>query len=347
MILRLVLDFKNLLPLEKPAWAPTAHAQTILGELLPTKSLPNRGRQMTVNVGAADQIICRLYENVSPFVFVFAHGISGSADSNYMQRIGLQLYQAGHTVILMNHRNCGEGLGQSVELYHSGRSDDLARLIYDTRLRYPRKKVIAIGFSMSGNTALLLQSRVIPTQKIWDPEHFESVKQRQKFSLPDAAIAVNPPVSLSSSVENFRNFNRFYEFYFLVAMTKTAKELQEKWELPKNLKLSPAMKLNEFDNAFTGPFSGFGDAMNYYVSCSSQAHVHKIDRPTVILSANDDPFILSRDILETRWSDSVALHLENCGGHLGYLHKSKINQFENRWMDYAIHEMTAQLISSM
>jgi len=302
---------------------------------------------MIVNVGATDQIICRLYENVSPYVFIFAHGISGSADSNYMQRIGLQLHQAGHTVILMNHRNCGESFGLSVELYHSGRSDDFARLVYDTRLRYPKKKVVFIGFSMSGNTVLLLQSKVIPTQKIWDPDHFDSVQQQKKYSIADAAISINPPVNLSKSASNFRDFNRFYEFYFLVAMTKTARELQKKWELPKNLQLSPAMKLNEFDNTFTGPMSGFGDAMNYYVSCSAQPHVHKINRPTAILSANDDPFILSKDLWETRWSEFCSLHLENFGGHLGYLHKSKIDQFENRWMDYAIHEMTSQLISQL
>jgi predicted alpha/beta-fold hydrolase len=323
-------------PLEKPLWAPDAHSQTILGELLPSPRFKSRGQQVIVNTTLGDRLVCRLYEGNSDFVFVLAHGVSGNADANYMQRIGLMFHKQDHTVFLMNHRNCGEGVGFAKNTYHSGRAEDLGRICYDLRLRYPNKKVIVLGFSMSGNTALLLQSGVVPSENIWSMESFKENQDRLMLSQFDAAIAISPPVNLNSAVQNFTFFNRFYEFYFLTEMTKTADKLWKLNNLQKKMNLKPTMKLYEFDNAFTGPLSGFMNASTYYLRCSSQPHVHKVETPTFILSSNDDPFIHAKDLLETQWSSSCSLHIENFGGHLGFLERRKHPEYGFRWMDYAL-----------
>ena len=49
--------------------------------------------------------------------------------------------------------------------------------------------------------------------------------------------------------------------------------------------------VREFDDAFTAPHHGFRDAADYYHRASSLRVVDRIETPTLIISAEDDPFV--------------------------------------------------------
>jgi predicted alpha/beta-fold hydrolase len=96
--------------------------------------------------------------------------------------------------------------------------------------------------------------------------------------------------------------------------------------------------LRKFDDLYTSRASGFKDSTHYYQSCSAVNHLSKIEVPTVLLTAKDDPFVPVSDYLEAKLSRTVHLHAEETGGHMGYLTRSPTGWGSRRWLDYAITE---------
>jgi predicted alpha/beta-fold hydrolase len=80
---------------------------------------------------------------------------------------------------------------------------------------------------------------------------------------------------------------------------------------------------------------GFLSRDDYYQRCSAKDHLGKIKIPTVILTAQDDPFVDFVDYQSASFSDQVLLHSEKVGGHMGYL---SLGVKEHRWLDYALRE---------
>lgn len=328
-----------LLPCEPPLWAMDRHSQTILGEMLWSPGLKKLGRRVDVPLPDGDQVVCRLYDQDSPTVVVLFHGLAGSAQSKYMQRIALEFIREKFSVCLMNHRNCGEGKGLAREPYHCGMSDDLGVVIARMRKEFPGKKILAIGFSMSANALLLLMSKVIPTLGVFHPDTFHELSARREISLPDAAIAVNPPINLEKTANWFDAWtNKAYSVYFMSYLQVLIRDMDRDGLMKAPPSLNWFMRINQFDHYFTAPTGGFESANDYYQKCSSLEHLKKIDRQTVILTSSDDPFIDANDFRQTEMSRSVHLHMETTGGHLGYIHNDYTPIGSNRWLDYALIE---------
>jgi pimeloyl-ACP methyl ester carboxylesterase len=60
-------------------------------------------------------------------------------------------------------------------------------------------------------------------------------------------------------------------------------------------------------------------SLDYYERSSAMPHLHRITQPTVIIHAEDDPFIDPADFHRASFGSGVHLHLEKHGGHLGYV----------------------------
>ncbi len=89
--------------------------------------------------------------------------------------------------------------------------------------------------------------------------------------------------------------------------------------------LSGVRTVREFDEAFTAPYHGFKDANDYYYRASSLRVVDKIQVPTLILSASDDPFVPPEQFSDFRLSNNPAIKVvvTRYGGHCGFVTKSK------------------------
>lgn len=321
------MDFSKIMPLRPPWWAPNGHFQTVLAHLLPSLSL-EPGRTQLVQLSDGDQLVTQCYAGKSPFAFALFHGLAGSAESSYMHRLGRELIQRNHSVMLVNHRNCGPGLGLARQPYHSGRGDDIASCVAMLHQMFAGKKVFAIGFSLGANALLYLLS------------------QLKHLAQPDFAIAVNPPVNLVKTVRLIQagGWNTLYHRRFVNDLVTLVRTVQQHQGTQIALPLRRLMTMEEFDEAYTAPSSGFQSARHYYETCSTHQHLGSIVTPTVILTSRDDPFICADDVETAERSPSVALHLVHAGGHLGYLHDEPTPLGTHRWMDYAILEYVDQFI---
>lgn len=301
----------KLAPCTPPFWAQSGHLQTILGSYLPFAAMPPGGETVRIPLPDGDQLTGLVHTGTEPVVVYLFHGLSGSNQATYI-RIGSQMASArGYHIIAANHRGCGDGVGLALGPYHSGRAEDLAEVIAWGRRRYPDFFHVAIGVSLSGNALLLLAA------------------DERGHVPPDLAIAINAPIQLEHSARAIkRGFSKLYDLRFSVRCRQAVEERNAAGLTPP-IRVPRFCSLHDFDNFYTAPAGGFADREDYYRTCSAAAYVDRIRIPTVVLTSRDDPMVDYRDYLKAPFSPWVHLHLEDHGGHLGYLDRDKKHR---RWL---------------
>lgn len=298
-------------PFHPALWAPGPHAQTILSHLWKTPSAPLPWSSEFLELEAGERLRLEVLPGDSDTVVVFFHGLGGHAGSSYVRRSAGLATARGHSVISANHRGAGLGMGLAHRPYHCGSTGDVAAVIAFTRRRFPGKRVLAAGFSLSAAMLVLLLGR------------------DKHLAQPDGAVIVNPPGDLEAcSHRLLRGLNRLYDRRF-VKLLRHHVEAR-----PGGTPLPPTPTLRDFDEVYTAPQAGFKDRADYYANCSCGPHLGGIDRPAVILTSEDDPFAPAADLGEP--SPAVLLHLERHGGHCGYLAANNTPRGNHRWIDYAL-----------
>lgn len=302
-------------PCSPPWWAKTGHLQTILGHLLDSPKFSEKGEVVTIPLESpAENIHSTYFRGEIPKVVYLFHGLGGSAEATYMQRTAVVARKLGYHVFVNNHRGCGLGAGLASEPYHSGRAEDLSKVIEFGRARFPDFEHIAIGFSLSANALLLLAAGV------------------RADVLPDIAIAVNGPVHLDkASVKLSQGLNLIYNLRFMRQLKNYIK-INRPSEVSR---LENTFDLRTFDEVYTAPLGGFKNRRDYYETCSANKYLSKIKIPTVIITAQDDPFVSADDYLGAILPEHVILQVEEHGGHMGYLSQ---DAKDHRWLDEALYQ---------
>ncbi len=84
-----------------------------------------------------------------------------------------------------------------------------------------------------------------------------------------------------------------------------------------------ARTLWDFDERVTAPLHGFAGADDYYTRSSSIHFLRGISRPTLLLSARDDPFMppeLLDDVAPVAYRNPMLeLEIVERGGHVGFI----------------------------
>lgn len=316
------------IPCRAPWWAASGHLQTILGNYLPGASPGHPSSPFRIPLPDGDQLTGRHYPGETNILTLVFHGLGGDDQAHYVRRTVALARALGHHVWTVNHRGCGEGRGLARKPYHSGSGDDLGAAFAAARERHPNLRQLAVAYSLSANALLLNLGGGLP----------------QPAAQPDVAIAVNPPVDLGACSQTIhRGLSRLYELRFIKRCRRAIRERVADGLIPDIYRTAPLMSLREFDDAYTTKAGGFRDADDYYARCSARHHLSKITVPTVILMAKDDPFIPWQHAVESHPSVAVHLHVEDRGGHMGYLSRDLPG---HRWLPYAVAHYAKALLNS-
>ncbi len=242
------------------------------------------------------------------------HGLEGSSKSRYMQNMASTFINDKWDAILMNHRSCSGEDNRLYSCYHSGKSDDLNRILNHINNAYNYESIVTIGFSLGGNVSLkyLGESWLKP----------DNLK---------ACISISPPIDLEAcGVALNSRKNWVYARTFLSTMRKKLEAKLTKFPDKDSGQLERVKTLYDFDNEYTGPAHNFGDAQGYYDNCSSKPFIKNITLPTLILLAKNDSFMQSScypyDIVATL--KNVYLETPEYGGHVGFVQKGTYYQEE-------------------
>jgi hypothetical protein len=139
----------------------------------------------------------------------------------------------------------------------------------------------------------------------------------------DAVVAVCPTIDLERCVRAIeRRSNIPYQFNFVRNLKARMRRKAATWPEAFDLsRLGGIWTIRKFDDAYTAPHHGFGDATNYYERASALRVIDKISVPALILAASDDPFVPAEQFQDAaiRNNPHVHVHVAQHGGHCAFL----------------------------
>ena len=238
---------------------------------------------------------------------VLLHGLNGSSDVHYMRGIAAKAYARGMNVVRLNQRNCGDTEHLAAGLFHSGLTTDAARVI-DELIQVDGLPAVAVtGYSLGGNLALKLAGEYGGH----GPREFVG------------ASAVSPIVEIEECTRALeRPENWLYEWNFVRDLKR---RMRRKDRLRPGVfdlsSLRSVRTVREFDERFTAPHFGFRSASDYYHRASAMRVIDRIQVPTLVITAEDDPFVPSQPFRDPRLTSNGHIDLRVCrfGGHCGFI----------------------------
>jgi uncharacterized protein len=309
----------------------SGHLQTIASVYLPDAAFRYQSKQHIISLADGDKLVLhddlpRAWQSGDPIVLL-VHGLGGTHRSSYVVRAVHKLTQLNVRTFALDLRGCGAGFKLARYPTHAGRSEDIAAALACIRKLCPGSSIILVGYSMSGNMSLKLAGE-------WGDEIPAAL---------DSVVAISPPVNLEACARGFQHgFNRLYDRYFLAkCMEVVARKNRE--ICPRLYQVHPKTpkSLREFDELYTAPLSGFRDSAHYYSVAASLPVIANIQLPTLIITADDDPIVPVKSIIDVAYPAEVQLHITRGGGHLGFFGRSGLDP-DRRWLDWRIVDWVKQ-----
>jgi uncharacterized protein len=312
------------------------HLMTIIGNYLPrVNALPLPEAQLVeVSPAAAGQIssqvLCHCHWQRAEVrsgcpTAIIVHGLEGSSNSQYVVGNSNKLWSAGCNIVRMNMRNCGGTEALSPTLYHSGLSNDVLAVMNYFVAEHGLRSISLIGYSMGGNLVLKLAGELGAAA----PSQLRSV------------IGVSPAVDLGPSADALHlPQNRLYELKFLRALLRRFRRKAALFPRAYDANRTVGIhSLREFDDRITALYSGFTGATDYYDRAAAARVLDRIEVPTLILHALDDPFI--RLTAETRdkivANPNIMLMESVHGGHCAFLAQPDVaGGYDGYWAEHTL-----------
>jgi uncharacterized protein len=244
----------------------------------------------------------------APRLFLL-HGLEGTIRSHYVAGFFAEAMRRGWGADLLIFRGCGDEPNHAPRFYHSGDTGDLAVALERMAHEHPASPLLLAGVSLGGNVLL----------------KFLGERGSMLSSQIVAAATISVPYDLERGARYISTgFSRIYDRHFLRTLRQKALAKLERYPgLFDKEALARAETIYAFDDAVTAPVHGFANAHDYYSRSSSLGFLDRIARPTLLLSAIDDPFLPSAvlDEVEALATKNSCLTLEftKHGGHVGFV----------------------------
>ena len=261
---------------------------------------------------------------------VALHGLEGSSDAHYMLGIADKAFRRGFNVVRLNQRNCGGTEHLSSGLYHSGLTSDVQAVLEQLAAEGLPSFAVS-GYSLGGNLALKLAGGYGATPPPW----------------LHAVCAVSPTLELGACMDLLeRPSNRLYQWNFMQSlrrrMRKKARLFPGRYDLRGLWRL---WSVRAFDDRFTAPHNGFAGAADYYYRAASMRVVDRIRVPSLVITAEDDPFIAVEPFRDPRvvGNPAISLVVTRHGGHCGFIEPAR-DGYDGYWAERAIVEFVERQV---
>ncbi len=260
---------------------------------------------------------------------IISHGLEGDSQRPYVRGMARALNRAGLDVLAWNYRSCGGEMNRLLRSYHLGDTQDLAGVLAHALATGRYQRVFPVGFSAGGNVTLKFLGE--------NPDQVPPEVQR--------AAVFSVPVDLRASSLHFARLqNQVYLRRFLKSMR--LKIRAKAALLPEQVDLTGLEELRDFpqfDERYTAPMHGFATADEYYAHASSGQFLAAIRVPTLLLNAQNDPFLppscYPHEVAVA--SSFVYLETPEMGGHVGFTEVSADGTYysERRAVEFLLGEV--------
>ena len=289
-----------------PRWLPGGHAQTIYASLLaPRPAVRFRRTEWTAPDGDFIDLDWVDGPAAAPLVVLF-HGLEGSSRSHYAASLMGMVRAYRWRGVVPHFRGCSGRPNRLPRAYHSGDFEEVHWILERLAAHARPAPLFAVGVSLGGNALLkwLAQQGATAAATVC------------------AAAAVSAPVDLQAAGHGLgRGLNRLYTWHFLQTLKpKSMQKLSQHPGLYDAQAVLRARNLYEFDHLVTAPLHGFLSADDYWTRASSKPDLGRIQVPTLLLHARNDPFLPGRFLPQSAdVSPHVTLDYQDAGGHAGFV----------------------------
>jgi hypothetical protein len=240
-------------------------------------------------------------------VLIVLHGLESSSRSSQVMGLLQAARRSGWRGVGVNFRSCSGTPNRLRRSYHGGDTADLSWVVAQVSVEHPNASVLCAGFSLGGNVLL----KYLGEQSTQAPPPLR------------AAAAISAPFDLAISVRAIeQGFSRVYMRRLLRGLKR--KTLAKLWRFPDLVDrqaLHALRTVSAFDELVTAPVHGFPSAAAYWAASSSGPMLSRIARPTLLINAQDDPFVPADALPREAIAGNPHLTAEfpRAGGHMGFV----------------------------
>ena len=267
-------------------------------------------------------------ENGSDRLMIVLHGLEGSSERHYSKGIVKHFVDHGWDGLAWNARSCSGEMNKQPRMYHHADISDLKTTIEHALRKNNYKDLVLVGSSMGGAIVLnylIHASKPLPMQL-------------------RAAVALSAPIDVGGSARELeKSGNAFYLNRFLSKLkVKIAEKASMYPELINTEGLADIKLFSEFDNRYTAPLHGFDDANDFYDKASSKNYLSEINIPTLLLIAQNDPFMPEScyPYEEASTNENLYLEVPKHGGHVAF----PLKGIKSSWMEIRALEFVKNFI---
>ncbi len=238
---------------------------------------------------------------------ILSHGLEGSSGRTYIQGMVRALNQQGWDALAWNFRGCSGEPNATLRFYHSGATEDLQTVIEHALQQEFYDSMALIGFSLGGNMTLKYlgeRSRQVPS----------AIIGAVVFSVPCDLTAGSLQMARPENALYMKRFLRMLHEKIRAKMIAMPGQISDEgFEQIKNFK--------QFDDRYTAPLHGFKSAEDYWQCASSKPLIPSITVPTLLVNAQDDPFLAGGcyPVGEAEENPRFFLEMAASGGHVGFV----------------------------
>lgn len=287
------------LSFQAPKGLKNPHLQTILPKII-TQPMPSYRREIHADSSGLSKVAYDFIDGDpnAPLLVLF-HGLEGSSQSHYAIALANHAALHGWNFVVPHYRGCGGIKNHAPFFYHSGDSHEIGFVLEN--LIQTHRPIFAVGISLGGNMLA------------------KYLGEKGPDALCQKAAIISAPLDLIKSAQSLkrRTARRIYVPYFLKTLIPKALSQCEDNNLYQQIR--QCKTLYQFDDLFTAPRHGFFSADDYYQRASAMPLLSNIEKPTLILSAKDDPFLRDALPIPQNISSSTCLQITQSGGHVGFI----------------------------
>ncbi len=258
---------------------------------------------------------------------IISHGLEGNSERHYSKGMAKYFFHRGWDALAWNCRSCSGEMNRLPRFYHHGATEDITAVINHAHDK-GYEKIALVGFSMGGSMTLKYLGENADSQK----------------NIIQSAVTFSVPCHLGSSARELdKPAKAFYRNRFLKKLQK--KIIEKEKRFPKLISarhFEHIKTFEDFDNIYTATLHGFENAQDFYRKASSGQFIPKINKPTLIVNAANDPFLPNEcyPVDMAQGHPHVTLEIPSHGGHVGFSLQGK----EENWMEVRAFEFisTAQ-----
>jgi predicted alpha/beta-fold hydrolase len=286
-----------------PGWLPGGNLQTLYAVALGRRVSAWKRERWETQDGDFIDVDTLPGGAGAPLVALF-HGLEGSSRSHYAGAFAREALRRGWALVVPHFRGCSGEPNRLPRAYHCGDAEEIGWILRRLRAR-AGAPLFAAGVSLGGNALLK-----------WLGQDAEA------RAIVSAAAAVSAPLDVTAAGNELgRGFNRVYSLAFLATLKEKAEQKIHRFPGLFDVEaMRRARSLRDFDDVVTAPLHGFRDTDDYWARASSKPVLRRIEVPTLLLNARNDPFLPSTVLpLAHEVSPRVRCEFPRTGGHAAFV----------------------------